>query len=59
MAPNGAFTSDYIQEWLNGRNNEISMRVKTPMCQTRNGYLLSEGKAAFLVQQSRPAIFRR
>ena len=23
------------------------MRVKTPMCQTRNGYLRSEGKAAF------------
>ena len=31
------------------------MRVKTPMCQTRNGYLRSEGKAAFLVQRGRSA----
>ena len=32
------------------------MRVKTPMCQTRNGYLRSEGKAAFLVQRGRSAM---
>ena len=38
-------------------NNEISMRVKTPMCQTRNAYLPSQGKAAFLVQRGRSAIF--
>ena len=35
------------------------MRVKTPMCQTRNGYLRSEGKEAFLVQRGRSAISRR
>ena len=29
------------------------MLVKTPMYQTRNGYLRSEGKAVFLVQRGR------
>ena len=41
------------------RNDEISMRGKTPTCQTRNGYISSGGKAAFLVQRGRSAIFRR
>ena len=27
------------------QNNEISMRVKTPTCQTRNGYLNNEKRA--------------
>ena len=40
------------------RNDEISMRVKIPMCETGNGYLHNEEKA-FLVQQGRSAIFRR
>ena len=40
-------------------NTEISMRVKTPMCQTRNCFLHNEKKAVFLVQQGRSAIFRR
>ena len=35
------------------------MRVKTPMCQTRNGYLRSEGMTAFLVQRGRSAISQR
>ena len=41
------------------RNNEISMRVKALTCQTRNGYLHSEGNVAFLVQRGRSAMFWR
>ena len=37
----------------------VSLLQVALMCQTRNGYLHNEGKAAFLVQRGRSAIYQR
>ena len=46
---------------LEAEQFEITLRVKTPMCQTRNGYFHNERKAEpfFLIQRGLPTIFRR
>ena len=49
---NKLYLNSLLVSIVNGVSRSgTSMRVKTPMCQTRNGYLRNEGRQPFLFSE--------